>query len=99
MLRIECPNCGVRDEEEFRCGGESHISRPTPDASDEQWGDYLFNRINPKGVHYERWCHSYGCGKWFNVARNTVTHEILAVYQMGEAKPDLDTAAKARRSA
>ena len=33
--------------------------------------------------------HRYGCGRWFNVARDTVTHEIHAVYEMGEAKPDL----------
>jgi heterotetrameric sarcosine oxidase delta subunit len=51
------------------------------------WGDYLFNRTNPKGVHFERWLHVYGCGRWFNVARDTVTHEILTVYLMGEPKP------------
>ena len=87
MLQIECPFCGCRDEVEFRCGGESHIQRPTPDVSDEVWADYLFNRDNPKGVHFERWLHAYGCGKWFNVARDTVTHEIHAVYRMGDPKP------------
>ena len=50
--------------------------------------DYLFNRENPKGIHHERWCHSYGCGQWFNLARSTVTHEILAVYKMGEKAPE-----------
>jgi len=87
MLRIGCPYCGVRDEEEFRCGGESHITRPEPAAGDAPWGDYLFNRGNPRGVQYERWLHVFGCGRWFNVARNTLTHEILAVYRMGEPKP------------
>ncbi len=33
--------------------------------------------------------HKYGCGRWFNVARDTVTHEIHAVYKMGLAKPNL----------
>ena len=89
MLQIDCPYCGVRDEGEFRFGGESHVTRPSVNANDTQWADYLFNRSNPKGVHYERWLHSYGCGRWFNVARHTVSHEIVAVYRMGDAKPDL----------
>jgi sarcosine oxidase, subunit delta len=90
MLRISCPHCGPRDETEFRYGGESHIARPGPSAevSDESWGDYLFGQRNNKGLHLERWCHSAGCGQWFNLARSTVTHEILAVYKMGEKAPE-----------
>ncbi|HEY7245547.1 MAG TPA: sarcosine oxidase subunit delta [Xanthobacteraceae bacterium] len=89
MLLVPCPWCGPRDETEFRCGGEAHIKRPTdPDAlSDDEWADYLFMRSNPKGDHRERWVHSHGCRRWFNVIRNTVTHEILAVYPMGEGGP------------
>ncbi len=90
MLRIPCPYCGTRDEVEFHCGGDSHIIRPGPEVSDAEWADYLFNRENPKGVHYERWCHIFGCGQWFNVARDTVTHEIHTVYRMGEPAPNLD---------
>lgn len=89
MLLITCPWCGPREELEFRCGGESHISRPGPaDAvTDAAWGDYLFTRKNPKGVHHERWVHTVGCRRWFNVARNTATHAIDAVYPMTEAAP------------
>jgi sarcosine oxidase, subunit delta len=90
MLQIPCPYCGERDEEEFRFGGESHTARPSLDASDSVWADYLFNRNNPRGIQYERWLHAYGCGRWFNVARNTINHEILAVYRMGDGKPALD---------
>jgi len=89
MLRIRCPHCGDRDEVEFRFGGESHVVRPGPGVSDSEWAEYLFNRDNPDGLHLERWCHSYGCGQWFNVARDTVTHDILATYAMGEERPDL----------
>ena len=89
MLRIPCPYCGTRDESEFRFGGESHVERPGPDVSDAEWADYLFNRENPKGLHFERWCHTYGCSQWFNVVRDTVTHEFHAVYKMGLSKPDL----------
>ena len=28
MLLIECPWCGPRQETEFFCGGEAHLSRP-----------------------------------------------------------------------
>lgn len=90
MLRIECTFCGVRDEEEFTYGGPSHVSRPGPSCGATEWADYLFHRDNPKGVHYERWCHSFGCCRWFNVARDTVTHDVLAVYSMGEPKPVLN---------
>jgi len=92
MLLISCPWCGPRDEIEFRCGGESHIARPEPsaEAKDEAWADYLFTRTNPKGVGFERWVHAFGCRQWFNLARDTVTHEIKAVYRMGEAAPAID---------
>jgi heterotetrameric sarcosine oxidase delta subunit len=89
MLRISCPYCGIRDEPEFTFGGPSHVTRPAFDATDVGWANYLFNRDNPKGIHYERWLHAYGCGRWFNLVRDTVTHEVLGVYPMGEAKPDL----------
>jgi sarcosine oxidase subunit delta len=90
MLRLACPHCGTRDEVEFHCGGDSHVERPKPDVSDTEWADYLFNRDNPKGLHFERWCHVFGCGQWFNVARYTFTHEIHGVYRMGEAAPEID---------
>ena len=88
MLEIKCPCCGLRDEEEFGCGGEAHIARPLADnpISDKDFADYLFYRDNPKGLFLERWRHSAGCRRWFNVARDTVSHQILEVYPMG-AKP------------
>jgi len=55
--------------------------------SDEEWGNYVFYRDNPKGIHYERWIHSHGCRRWFNVARDTVTDRILAVYKVDEERP------------
>jgi len=87
MLQIPCPYCGVRDEDEFRFGGPSHMSRPNLECSDAGWADYLFNRANPEGLQFERWLHVFGCARWFNLARNTLTHEILAAYRMGEPKP------------
>ncbi len=83
MLRIECPFCGVRDEPEFTYGGESELTRPAAGAGDPAWGQYLFYRANPKGELAERWCHSFGCGQWFNVLRDTATHEIIATHAIG----------------
>jgi sarcosine oxidase, subunit delta len=90
MQLIPCLHCGPRDEIEFVCGGQSHIQRPGPPeaVSAETWGDYLHMRDNPKGVHLERWVHRFGCGQWFNVARNTATHSIIATYAMTDPVPD-----------
>lgn len=89
MLLIECPWCGPRPETEFSYGGEAHIARPAdPNAlSDEAWGEYLFARKNPKGLHRERWCHSAGCRRWFNAERHTVSYEFTGVYRIGEPPP------------
>ncbi|MCB8889397.1 sarcosine oxidase subunit delta [Vreelandella malpeensis] len=87
MFYIHCPYCQEhREEEEFHPRGEAHLMRPTdPDnATDEEWGDYLFFRQNPRGIHHELWVHSVGCRKFFNITRNTVTYEILETYRMGE---------------
>lgn len=92
MLRIDCPWCGPREEVEFHCGGQAHLGRPEHpgELSDEEWAEFLFMRDNPKGVFAERWVHSEGCRRWFNVLRHTVSHEILAVYRMGEPPPEIE---------
>ncbi|MEC8918228.1 MAG: sarcosine oxidase subunit delta [Pseudomonadota bacterium] len=87
MFHIHCPYCEeFREEEEFHPKGQAHIARPAdPEAcSDEAWGDYLFFRDNPRGIHHELWVHAIGCRKFFNITRNTVTYEILETYKMGE---------------
>ena len=93
MLLIKCPWCGARDEHEFSYGGEAHIARPQQPGklSDKEWADYLFMRGNPKGPFCERWVHSAGCRRWFNVQRDTLTHEITAVYKLGERPPGART--------
>lgn len=77
MLLIPCPWCGPRNETEFRPGGEADVHRPAPaEASDVQWANYLFMRDNLRGPVRERWLHAHGCRRWFNVERDTVTHDI-----------------------
>jgi sarcosine oxidase subunit delta len=89
MLRIPCPYCGTRDEPEFVFGGPAHIARPAFEVDDAIWTSYLYARENPAGIQFERWVHLYGCGRWFNAARNTLTHEILRTYAMGTPRPVL----------
>lgn len=83
MLFIDCPWCGQRDESEFSYGGEAELVRPEgeKEISDVEWANYLFFRKNPRGSHLEQWCHSYGCRRWFNVDRDTVSYRINAVYK------------------
>ena len=83
MLRIPCPHCGVRDEMEFVYGGP-YSTRPAPDVSDAEWTAHLFERDNLKGLDVERWCHSFGCGRWLSLVRHSVTHAIVAAYRMSE---------------
>lgn len=94
MLIIPCPYCGPREQHEFSYGGEAHIARPigSEDMSDAEWAEYVFMRTNTKGVFAERWVHTAGCRKWFNVIRNTATDQILAVYKQGEPRPDIEDA-------
>jgi sarcosine oxidase subunit delta len=88
MFYIYCPYCGEhREEEEFHPKGQAHLSRPeNPDeCSDEEWGDFLYFRDNPRGLHHEIWVHAIGCRKFFNVTRDTQTYEIKESYLMGES--------------
>lgn len=99
MLIIDCPYCGPREETEFACGGEAHIVRPLAKNSitDAEFADYLFLRDNPKGIFLERWRHSAGCRRWFNVARDTVSHKIVEIYPMGTV-PENKQAANAYKN-
>lgn len=87
MIIILCPYCREdRVEDELTFGGEADVVRETDPAtqSDAEWTDYLYMRTNPKGLHYEQWCCSAGCGQWFKVARHTVTHEVTEVLPYNE---------------
>ncbi|MFC3060442.1 sarcosine oxidase subunit delta [Paenirhodobacter populi] len=95
MLTLTCPCCGVTAEEtELTYGHEAHLKRFGPGSTDAEFEDYLFNRKNPKGVHFERWRHSYGCGKWFLAARSTVTLEVYGTYSAQTTEPPAELIAK-----
>ena len=95
MLLIDCPCCGVSAEEtEFHPGGEAHVRRASPGASDQDFEAYLFLRHNPRGVHFERWRHVSGCGKWFHVARCTASLRIFGSYRAQTTAPPADLASR-----
>jgi heterotetrameric sarcosine oxidase delta subunit len=84
MLLIPCPWCGPREEVEFRYAGQAHVSAPSAEVGDDTWSRYLYFRANPAGRYAERWVHTAGCRRWFNLWRDTLTHEITRVYLPGE---------------
>jgi len=85
MLRIACPYCGVRDEAEFKFGGDASVRRPAADAGAEAFYLYAYERNNPKGWYAEWWHHVAGCRQWLKVVRHTVTHDIAQVAKAGDA--------------
>ncbi len=89
MLIIDCPYCGPRPELEFAHGGQAHVARPADPSktTDEEWTEYLYLRLNTRGVYAERWRHARGCGQFFNALRDTTTDQFLATYRRGERPP------------
>ena len=92
MLLIHCPYCNAeRPEVEFAYAGEAHIARPTDPSQldDDQWRDHLYIRSNPRGLHYERWRHIHGCGRFFNAARDTLSDKFVTTYKAGLPRPQI----------
>jgi len=92
MLLLTCPWCGTREETEYHYGGQAHVPYPEDPAalSDQEWAEYLFYRDNPSGLYAERWSHSAGCRRWFNVVRDTRTYEVHAVYTAADPRPEIE---------
>ena len=91
MFLIQCPWCGPRDESEFTYGGPPGMAYPDePNAMDDAaWARFLFVRANDKGWYRERWVHAFGCRRWFNAVRHTVTYEFAAFYKPDDPAPPL----------
>ena len=97
MLVIHCPYCGPRPELEFRHCGQAHIARPLDPSAQtaDEWGEYLYLRENPKGMHAERWRHMHGCGRFFNALRDTTTDFFVTTSMGGEPRPAVSGTAPA----
>ena len=85
MLLIPCPYCGLRAETEFSYGGEAHIARPETRRSSAMPSGPTTSSCapTPKACCSSAGATATAAGRWFNVARDTVTYEILAVYPHG----------------
>jgi methylglutamate dehydrogenase subunit B len=85
-MRIACPFCGERGNEEFSYLGDAAPERPVDgspapldSAGMSRWTDYVYLRDNPAGIHRELWQHVGGCRSWLVVTRNTLNHAISKV--------------------
>ena len=88
-MRIPCPFCGLRGNEEFSYLGDASLRRPglnAPGAA-AAFHDYVYLRENPSGPHQEFWYHGGGCRSWLVVTRNTRTHEISDVKPADGGRP------------
>ncbi|MDA8251556.1 MAG: sarcosine oxidase subunit delta [Rhodospirillales bacterium] len=86
-MRIPCPHCGERGNEEFLYRGVAGLARPAANAPDTQWHDYVYLRDNPFGSHRELWQHVHGCRRWLVVTRDTHTHTIADVADVATPAP------------
>jgi methylglutamate dehydrogenase subunit B len=81
-VRIACPYCGERGNDEFSyLGDASLIARPDAAGAHplQAFADYVYQRENPRGTHRELWYHAAGCHSWLVVTRDTMRHEITRV--------------------
>ena len=86
-MRITCPNCGPRDIREFHYRGSAElIDRPSPDAGESAFVEYVYFRDNPAGAHRELWLHESGCRSWVVATRNVSTHQFLSTELAVDAK-------------
>ncbi|MEM8625917.1 MAG: sarcosine oxidase subunit delta [Pseudomonadota bacterium] len=85
MMRINCPFCGPRDQDEFSYEGDASVLYPSLDAPREAWCEAVFFRKNPRGRVLELWQHIHGCRAFLVVERDTATHEILSVTYANQA--------------
>jgi len=80
---VSCPHCGSRPKEEFTIKGAA-LPRPSADAPQSTWFDYVFLRENPRGRYDEYWHHTSGCRRWLVVTRNTMNHDVEACRDASE---------------
>src|SRR6185503_242710 len=80
---LTCPNCGVREVNDFAFGGEVS-ARPKSRPTFRELNTYNYFRRNVAGVQREWWFHRSGCRAWFIAERDTRTNEVLSIGRPGE---------------
>jgi len=85
-MRISCPYCGERGNDEFTVLGAADPDRPAADAPLNAWVAYVHQRENAHGPHRELWHHQAGCRAWLVVERDTRSHAVIAVRAARQAE-------------
>ncbi len=75
---LSCPNCGLRDVNEYVYAGEV-TTRPAGSPGPRELNEYLYLRRNVAGRQREWWHHRFGCDLWFVAERDTTTNEVISV--------------------
>lgn len=80
-MRINCPFCGERGNDEFSYLGDASVVRPDPTSPNAaaEFYTFAYERKNIAGPTQELWYHAAGCHAWLVVTRDTRTHEIFEV--------------------
>ena len=88
MLLIACPGAARATNSSF-VRGQSSLTRPEPydQVSDRPGGLLLFTRV--PGVHYERWTRQRGLPPVVGFVTRHCNHQIHAVYQISDPRPDV----------
>lgn len=80
MILLPCPNCGLRNLNEFRYGGEVRQRPRGEDITPSEWVEYVYFRDNRLSLQREWWYHREGCRRWFIAERHTKTQEVQDTY-------------------
>lgn len=73
MRLVPCPNCGLREQNEFVCLGEPPQRPIDVSGIDEA----VYRRDNFKGPAEELWWHRHGCRRWLRLRRDTATNRFV----------------------
>lgn len=77
-IKIRCRICGWRPVEEFVYGEIPVVPDDIKAKGEEAYEfDFGYMRNNTEGVQQEAWFHAYGCRRWTNIQRNTVTDAVV----------------------
>jgi sarcosine oxidase subunit delta len=72
---LTCPNCGPREVQEFRYGGQILSPQTTPTIG-----------ANLPGRQRERWYHRFGCRAWLVAERDVRTNQVFGAGWLEEER-------------
>ncbi len=97
MLRIPCPYCGCAMRPSSSSAGPRTSLGPDSRSDDRTWTRLSVHAREPRGIHYERWLHAFGCGRWFNVRKGRVESQHPQRLRDGRGKAGAPSPMSSRR--